>query len=111
MLIVNEKCMVFIHNIIKKDGNFKFDEKTINNIYITKPINTGRLFFFKNYYELSQIFLSLSLLDEKSVERIKESVNSTLVKDKYDVNIVNKNYYCCEKDEKEPCKLLGCIKK
>jgi hypothetical protein len=106
MLITDEKCMVFIHNIINKDFNFKFDEKTINT-YITKPINTCRLFFFKNYYELSQIFLSLSLLDKDSVDRIKDSVKSTLVKDEYDDNIVNKNYYCCEDDN---CK-LGCIKK
>jgi len=107
MLIVDENCMVFIHNIIKKNNNFKFDDITIKK-YIDKDKNKGRLFFFKNYYELSQIFLNLNLLDQVSVNSIKQSVSEELIKDKYSkTDAVSKNYYCCNKELCMP----GCIEK
>jgi hypothetical protein len=106
MLIIDKECMVFIHKIIKKNGNFKFDDDTIKK-NISEETNDGRLYFFKNYYELSQIFLDLKLLDQESVEKIKNAVKSTLEKkeNKYDDNINKKNYYCCDATE---CK-HGCI--
>jgi hypothetical protein len=99
--------MVFIHNIIKKDGNFKFDDEKIKE-YTTKDINKDRLFFFKNYFELSQIFKQKNLLDETHVNLIKDSISSKLrVNHSISNEIINKNYHCCKG---ESCS-LGCIKK
>jgi hypothetical protein len=107
MLNVDKDCMVFIHNIIKKDGNFKFDDEKIKE-YTTKDINKDRLFFFKNYFELSQIFKQKNLLDETHVNLIKDSISSKLrVNHSISNEIINKNYHCCKG---ESCS-LGCIKK
>ena len=106
MLETCSECMVFIHNILKNDFNFKFDDERINQ-EINDPKYKGRLFFFKNYYELAQIFNKLKLMNNADLNTIKDNVVKTLSENKYSDQAVNKNYYCCDNQK---CN-MGCIKK
>ncbi len=70
-MIDNDICKyVFIHNIMDKKGNFK--ESTIDSNYEKK------IYLFKNYLELADIFKKLSIFDDANVAAIRKSITNDI---------------------------------
>ena len=66
-------CMVFIHEIVQKNGTLKQGlEPGEENPY------PNRLFFFKNYLELGNIFKRLDIFNEEDITQLKTEVLSNI---------------------------------
>jgi hypothetical protein len=74
MLDSDPNCYVFIHNILKFKTKFLFSDNIINSF------KHDRLFFFKNYLELSVKFAQLGYLKISDLFKIQNSIKSELKK-------------------------------
>jgi hypothetical protein len=72
MIETDPNCQVFIHNILKRATAFRFsDAEEQAELAGTQ----GRLFFFKNYLELGDIFRALGYFSDKNFADLRDSTS------------------------------------
>jgi hypothetical protein len=72
MIETDPNCQVFIHNILKHATAFRFSDAEERAELVGTE---GRLFFFKNYLELGDIFRALGYFSDKNFADLRASTS------------------------------------